>query len=136
MKALDTNVLVRFLVQDDREQARVAQQALQAAEDCRGELLVPVVVTLELLWVLESAYGIPRARVVQAVLELLNMPVLRFEHADALRSALAATSAGSADLADLVIGHCARSLGCVAVLSFDRKAARTGLFELLGKSSA
>lgn len=60
MKAVDTNVLVRFLVQDDETQAQIATSLLNDAETLKQPLFVSNVVVLELMWVLRSVYRIAR----------------------------------------------------------------------------
>ena len=58
MIALDTNVLVRFLVKDDEQQAELVRVLFMEAEQRKEPLLVPLLVVLELIWVLESVYEI------------------------------------------------------------------------------
>ncbi len=60
MKALDTNVLVRFLVQDDEIQASKVDQLFASAEQGKETLFIPLLVVLELIWVLQSAYGVQK----------------------------------------------------------------------------
>ena len=73
MKAIDTNVLVRFLVQDDEKQAQIATQLLAEAETNKQPLFVSNVVVLELMWVLRSAYEVPRDEILGSLNELLSM---------------------------------------------------------------
>jgi predicted nucleic-acid-binding protein len=84
VKGIDTNILVRFLVGDDEDQAKKVYALFKKAESERKELLVPLLVVLELIWVLESVYETPRSEILDALRELLLLPVLNFEHRSAL----------------------------------------------------
>lgn len=131
MKGIDTNILVRFLVGDDETQARKVYDLFKKAEAARSELFVPLLVILELIWVLESVYAIPRHEILDALRELLLMPVLNVEHRPALHHFIHAAQESKYDLSDLLIAHAAKAQGCEAVMTFDRKAARFALFELV-----
>ncbi len=131
MTALDTNVLVRFLVRDDERQARIVLARFRRAESGRERLWVPLVVTLELLWVLDSAYDFDRDEILDALARLRHMAILAFEAEDVVDRTLAGGRGARMDLADLVIGHAARAQGSDTTLTFDRRAARSDLFELL-----
>ena len=129
MKALDTNVLVRFLVADDATQAGKVRRLFEKAERTRDCFLVTTVVTLELIWVLTAVYDFSRVEVLQAIDLLTQMPILEFEGHDRVRQLIQLGRSSSADLPDLVIGLAARAHGCKSTLTFDRKLTRTGLFE-------
>ena len=130
MKAIDTNILVRFLVGDDELQAKTAYNLFKKAEAEKKELFVPLLVMLELIWVLESVYDISRAEVLAAINELLLMPILKFEQQAALQQCIYAAQRNNYGLADLLIAHSAKAQRCETVLTFDRKASKYNLFEL------
>lgn len=129
--ALDTNVLVRFLVRDDEAQARLAYQRLKQAEANRETLFVSLLVTLETIWVLESAYRYSRNQILDALGALLTMSVLEFENMTVLQSLLAQARATTADLSDLLIALHAQACGCAHTVTFDKSAAHHPLFQLL-----
>ena len=131
MKGLDTNVLVRLLVGDDAGQTQRVASLLQSAERAGESFFVPSLVLLELIWVLDSAYGCTRAEVLEALERLTMMPVLRIDNLDAVHRAIALGRKGKQGIADLLIGCCAVAGGCTSVLTFDRGAARHELFERL-----
>ena len=133
MKAIDTNVLVRFLVNDDPAQAQQARQLFSAAEQQRVIYFVPLLVVLESIWVLESAYQVGRNELIEAFSDLLLLPVLEFEQREAVQAMLQAARTGSLDLPDLLIAKSALRNGCECVVTFDRKAARNDAFELLAR---
>ena len=129
MKALDTNVLVRFLVNDDQKQAQQVYQLLKQAENQREPPFVPLLVVLELFWVLESVYDLSRDEILEALDDLLMMPVLELEARSALQGFQREAQTIQADLSDLLIAHSAKVSGCQVTLSFDRKALRSPLFQ-------
>jgi predicted nucleic-acid-binding protein len=131
VKAIDTNVLVRFLVNDDRAQAEQVRQLFATAEQHREAFYVPLLVLLETIWVLESAYQIQRADLIETLGELLLMPVLQFEQREAVQAMLAVAGDTNLDLPDVLIEQSALHIGCDSVLTFDQKAARGAGFELL-----
>lgn len=131
MKALDTNVLVRFLVQDDNKQVKVVNQLFEKAEIEKKNLYVTQLVVLELIWVLESVYKVPRNAILHSLNELLSMPVLNFEKQAILRAFITSASNNNFDLSDLLIGQAAISADCETTLTFDKKAAKSGYFKQL-----
>ncbi len=131
MKAIDTNVLVRFLVNDDPAQAEQVRQLFADAEQQRAVLFLPLLVLLETIWVLESAYEVQRPDLIDALDDLLLLPILQFEQRDAVQATLAMATTHCVDLPDMLIAQSARKSGCEQVLTFDRKAARSDVFELL-----
>ncbi len=131
MKALDTNVLIRFLVNDDEKQARIVRDLFKRAEAEQYSLFVPLPVALELIWVLESVYDISRQDILDALQKLLLMPVLSFDAQEVLQHLIQSARNGSEDLVDLLIAHAAIQSGCSSVLTFDKKASGFQLFHLL-----
>jgi predicted nucleic-acid-binding protein len=129
--ALDTNVLVRFLVQDDPEQARLAGEIIdQLTEDAPG--FVGREVLVELVWVLERAYRLGRAEIAGALDGLLASTELVIEGTDQVGPALELYRNDGFGFADLMIAAAARRAGAREVVTFDRKAARLSGVRLLG----
>ena len=131
MKALDTNVLVRFLVRDDARQANLVRRVFNAAEKNSETLLVPLLVVLEVFWVLESVYEIPRNEILDAIHELILMPILEFESRSVILNAISQARKSRMDISDLLIAHSARDSGCESVLTFDKRASDSAPFERL-----
>jgi len=131
MIALDTNVIVRFLVRDDEKQAKAAYKCLKQAEKDRERLFIPLVVLLETIWVLESAYDKSRADVLDAIQDMRRMTVLEFEKDEVVERVLTDGRNSKADLADILIAHSAQSCGCDAGITFDKGAAKLSFFSLL-----
>lgn len=132
MIALDTNVLVRFLVQDDTDQARIAGDIFDQLTDAEPGF-VSREVLIELVWVLERAYGYGRAQIAGALDGLLSSTELRIEAGDDVGSALDLYRNDGFGFADLMIAAAARRAGAAELVTFDRKAARLlGVRLLLG----
>ncbi len=123
MIGLDTNVLVRFLVQDDPGQGALARGLLErCTEDRPG--FVGREVLVELVWVLERAYGFARGKVADALDGLLSAEELELETPEAVAVAAEGYRTGGADFADLMIAAAAQRAGCETLYTFDRRAAR------------
>lgn len=131
MKAIDTNVLVRFLVNDDQAQAQLVRRYLQSAEKQRGTLFVPLLVVLETIWVLDFAYGIERDEIIAVMSDLLLLPILEFENRQVVQKVISSAADKRFDLPDLLIAEAAHMAGCQTVLTLDKKAAKSELFELM-----
>ena len=129
MKALDTNVLVRFLIKDDVEQANIVIERFQQVELSKDLLFVPILVVLETIWVLESVYEVAREDVLSALRHLISMPILTFESQGAIRRFLIAAHEINVDLSDLLIAQAAEASGCERVLTLDKRALKAELFE-------
>ena len=130
MLALDPNVLVRYLAQDDARQSaaatRLIEQRLGPAE--RG--FVSLVALLETVWVMESRYGADAALVSDILTDLLDAAALEVQDAGAVRAALQRYRKGGVDLHDCLIVSLAE-LRKARVVTFDAKAARRLGMELL-----
>ncbi len=131
MIGLDTNVLVRYMTQDDPAQAAAATRLIE--EQCTRDEpgFVDRVALCETIWVLESVYRYPKKQVAEAIEHLLRIDVFRVEDVDAAWCALRAWRTGKADFADHLIGEIDRRAGCTRTLTFDRTAASIPGFALL-----
>ena len=131
MKGLDTNVLVRYLVQDDEIQGRKAAQLVDEATSKGEPLFVNLIVLCEAVWVLESAYGYSKPEIMDTIDRLLSTVELEIEDRDVARLALADSRERNVDFADGAIGRRNRSLNCDVTLTFDRSLKRLETFALL-----
>ena len=124
MAALDTNILVRYLVQDDAEQFSKAQQLI-AQSLANGEtLFVPVTVLIELEWVLRSRYALPKPVLLSTIASLLSAAELAIDQESAIEAALIAYQGGNADFSDCVHTALAHLAGQSPLWTLDVKAAR------------
>lgn len=128
MIAIDTNILVRYFVQDDPVQARLAEGLLIDRLTEREPGLVTVVALVEMIWVLERVYGVAETAVKDIILALLELPTVTVEQAEAVAEAV---SLRHGDLADRLI-HCTGAIqGCDRTLTFDHRFARLEGVDLL-----
>lgn len=131
MKALDTNILVRFLIQDDKQQAQTVETLLNQAENNKQSFYVTLLVVLELIWVMEAVYEVTREDILLSINELLSMPVLNFEKQKVVRQFISVAQTSRFDLSDLLIALSALQEGCDTTYTFDKKAAKFKFFEKL-----
>jgi len=123
MIGLDTNVLVRYLTQDDPEQAARAGRIIETCCTKYEPGLVSLIVLCELVWVFCGAYGYEKKLVIEVLEQILAISELQVEAEDTARSALAAFRQGPADFADYVIIVSNRAQGGTVTYSFDQKLA-------------
>lgn len=131
MIGLDTNVIVRYLAQDDPVQSAVATRVFEEWLSPSEPGFVASVALCEVAWVLARAYKTPRDKVGEPIQVLLEATELQVEHRNAAMRALARFRAGVADFSDCLIGEIAAEAGAKTTLSFDRKACRSELFTQL-----
>ena len=132
MIGLDTNILVRFLVQDDPSQSAAAQSLLSRCST-KEPGFVGREVLVELVWVLERAYGHSASRISATLIGLLEAEELVLEDPDDVVTAAVAYGSGVADFADHMIAAAAVRAGCQTLYTFDRKGARHNAVTLLVK---
>jgi predicted nucleic-acid-binding protein len=124
MPALDTNVLVRYVVQDDSGQLAAAKRLIGRCIAEGLSLFVPVTVTLELEWVLRAVFGYEKEDVLQALSNLFSAAELTFESERALEVALQLYRECSADFADCLHIALASEAGEQPLWTFDQAAAK------------
>jgi predicted nucleic-acid-binding protein len=129
--ALDTHVLVRFLVRDDEDQAMRARTLLKTCRGAGDDCLITNPVLCELEWVLESVYHASRSDVVAAVRMLQTTPPFMLEDAELLDRALMMYSKGKGDLSDYILGQIAIARGARTTYTFDRDLRSADGFTLL-----
>ena len=116
MRAIDTNVIVRFLTGDDPAQTAKARKLIEG-----GEIFVSTTVLLETEWVLRSGYGFASERLVQGLRDFAGLPGVTLEEPQLAARALDWADQGL-DFADAL--HLAGAQDCTVFMSFDRKLAK------------
>lgn len=116
MRAIDTNIVVRFLAQDDAQQAQQARRVFEA-----GDVFIGTTVALETEWVLRAGYGFSGSQVAEALRAIGGLPGVSLEDPAQLSQALDWLVEGM-DFADAL--HLARSADCSVFVTFDKKLAR------------
>ena len=127
---IDTNVLVRYLVQDDKLQASAANKILDRVSELNPAFINNIVMC-ETVWVLSRAYKYEKKLIVKAMEQILSTSGIEFENAEAVRKALRHYTNGSADFSDYLIAEINKENGAKTTYTFDRKAAGNSLFTLI-----
>ena len=123
MIGLDTNVLVRYLAQDDPKQSPKATRLIESfTADEPGYL--GIVSVVELVWVLTGCYGLSKTALCEVLETLLRAKGIMVAHPDIVWKALRLFRDGKADFADCLIERFAVDAGCSHTTTFDRQAAK------------
>ena len=129
MIGLDTNILVRYLTQDDPIQSPKAAEIIERRLTDENPGFVSIVVMVETVWVLERAYRLASLEIASAVERMLQTDVLVVENEQEVFSAMIALKDGQGSFADAVIAALGARAGCSYTLTFDRKVLRLPGFE-------
>lgn len=130
MIGLDTNILVRYLTQDDPIQSAKAREVIERRLTDENPGFVSIVAMAETVWVLERAYELTPDEIVRAVEQILQTDVLVVEDEQEVFTAMIALQKGQGTFADALIAALGAKSGCSRTLTFDRKALRLSGFEL------
>jgi predicted nucleic-acid-binding protein len=128
---LDTNVLVRYLTNDDLAQAKLVRETVELAEREGEKLFISVIVLCELCWVLSYTYGQAKDELLAVLDGLLLTSVFEIERLPQVTVALHRYRQGRAGFADYLIGEIAETAGCSETVTFDRKLKGSPGFRLL-----
>lgn len=124
MIGLDTNVLVRYLAQDDPVQSRIATEVIEQRLTEENPGYVSTVVITETAWVLERAYDLGDVEIAACIERLLQTDVLVVESEQEVFTAMIFLREGRGSFTDCLILTLAKKAGCSTILTFDRKALR------------
>ena len=130
MIGLDTNVLARYLSQDDPTQSARASALIDSFTP-ENPGFIPLVSLVELVWVMQSCYQAKKVEIVQILQTLLGTRELIVENAETAIKALRVYSGSKADFSDCLIERSANKAGCDYCVSFDTNAIRDAGFQKL-----
>lgn len=130
MIGLDTNILVRYLTQDDPIQSAKATQILERRLTEENPGFVSIVAMVETVWVLERAYDLTARQIAAAVERILQIDVLVVQNEPEIFMAAIALKDGRGPFADALIAALGTKANCSVTLTFDRKALRISGFKL------
>jgi predicted nucleic-acid-binding protein len=128
---LDTNILVRFLTQDDEKQAAVVDDVVRQAIEEGEVLYIDDVVMCELVWVLRISYRFDKATIAGTLEQMLGTGLFTFADRELLLHALTAYRDGSGDFSDQVIGYRNSKAGCETTMTFDQALRESEAFSIL-----
>jgi predicted nucleic-acid-binding protein len=123
MIGLDTNVLVRYIMQDDPKQSPKATRLIESL-DSNNPGYITLVTVVELYWVMTSNYELSADQVCQAIEAMLRTKQLVIERSDQVMRALRVFAGGKADFADCLIERTAAASGCTKTMTFDMGATK------------
>ena len=129
MIGLDTNILARYLAQDDPVQSAKATQIIEKRLSEENPGFISIVTMVEAVWVLDRAYHLRADEIAAAVERILQTDVLVVEHEQEVFTAMIAMKEGQGSFADAVIAGLGAKAGCACTLTFDQKALRLVGFE-------
>jgi len=130
MIGLDTNVVVRYLAQDDPVQSPLATHLIEFRLSEENPGFISVVAIVETVWVLDRAYGLADHEIAATLERVLQADTLVVEHEQEVFTATMALKEGTGSFSDALIGALGTRAGCSCTLTFDKTALRLPGFEL------
>ena len=131
MIGLDTNVVIRYVTQDEPRQAAAVNRLFEKTLSAENPGFVAAITLCEIAWVLADCYGASKAHIRDVIAGLLGSKQIVVESAELAWRALRVWENSSADFSDALIGQVASAHGAGKVLTFDKAAAKLGGFELV-----
>ena len=128
MIGFDTNVIVRYLTQDDPVQSPKATELIERGLTEQDPGFVSVVAMAETAWVLERVYGRTAEEIAAVIERMLEVEVLVVESEQEVFTAMIAVKEGRGSFADALIGALGARAGCSHTVTFDQKALRLTAF--------
>ena len=136
MIGLDTNILVRYLAQDDPMQSPIATDIMEFRVTEEDPGFISVVAMVETVWVLDRAYALAASEIAAALERILQADTLVVESEQEVFQATMALKEGSGSFADALIGALGAQAGCARTVTFDKSASKLPGFELVGLAGA
>ena len=119
MIALDTNVIVRYIVQDDKKQSKKSAEIIEGELSQENRGFISSIVLCEVLWVLARAYKQPKSKLLEVIRVIFETDVFELEHRSEVWRAYVAYAKGKADFSDYLIDEIGRSAGADKTVTFD-----------------
>lgn len=131
MIGLDTNILVRYITQDDPDQSEKAADEIEKGLSAEHIFYIADIVMCELVWVLETAYGYDRREIIPVLENILRTKQFQFENKDLLWQALADYQNTNGGFVGHLIGRAGQRAGCLETLTFDTGLKNNPVFRVL-----
>ena len=131
MIGLDTNIIVRYLTQDDPDQSRKASLEIEKGLSDGLMFFISDIVVCELVWVLETAYEYERREIIPVLENILRTKQFQFENKDLLWKSLTDYRNKKGDFADHLIGHVGYKSGCQDTITFDAELKNNPIFRVV-----
>jgi len=130
---LDTNVLVRYLAQDDKAQAAAATDLIENEFSKNSPGYLNHITLCEIVWVLKKCYKVTKPKLIEIIEGLMSAKQLLIEDVALVWKALKMYESNNIDFSDALISNINTDAGCVYTVTFDKQAAKLKGFESLGK---
>ena len=127
MIGLDTNVVIRYLTQDDPKQSAIANRIIEQELTEKNQGYITLISLIEIAWVLESCYEQTKDDLINVLGLLLTIKQISIEKTDLVYLALKRFRTGTADFSDALITLVSEDAGCKRIISFDKKAVTVGM---------
>ena len=127
MIGLDTNVIIRYLAQDDDKQSAAATQIIETQLNENKQGFISLIVLVEIIWVLKSCYMQTKTELYPIVENILGTKQFMVEQSGRAYKALRIWKNGNGDYSDALIAVISRDNKCTNTLTFDKKAASVGM---------
>ena len=127
MIGVDTNVLVRYLVQDDPAQSQRAIQFFEQEVSSTMPAFVPLIVLIETCWVLQRAYRVSKTELLDLIEQLMTTSEIVIENRAVVERATRRAAKTQCGIADAIIAASAEHADCDRTVTFDRRAVRAGM---------
>lgn len=127
MIGLDTNVVIRYLTQDDPKQSAIANRIIEQELTEKNQGYITLISLIEIAWVLESCYEQTKDDLINVLDLLLTIKQISIEKTDLVYLALKRFRTGTADFSDALITLVCEDAGCKRIISFDKKAVTVGM---------
>ena len=131
MIGVDTNVLVRYITQDDEYQADAATKFIENCCSAGDKIFINHIVICELVWVLKKCYKLPKPKTINTIEFILKIAQFSIENPQIIWQALSDYRKGPADFADYMVSRTNKFYGCDETVTFDQKAGKSKGFTLL-----
>jgi predicted nucleic-acid-binding protein len=131
MIGLDTNILVRYIVQDDPLQSKHATEFVENHCSVSAPGFINLIVLCELVWVLGRAYGYKKEIITEVIKQILTTKEFMVENSENAWKALNEFLNGKADFSDYIIGYINKNVGCEFTITLDKLASQNKSFKFL-----
>jgi predicted nucleic-acid-binding protein len=131
MIGIDTNILVRYLTEDDKAQSEISAKLIAEHSGKEASIFINNIVLCELIWVLEFGYKYSKPQIIMLLKEMLGTIEFAFEDHEMLWQVVMEYEIVSADFSDILIGKLNVKGGCLWTATFDKKAAKIDRFKIL-----
>ena len=131
MIGIDTNILIRYLTQDDKEQATLAEKIINKHISKSQSIFINNIVMCELVWVLARGYKYKKEQIVSVVQQILSTVEFSFEKQNILWETLEEYEQKNLDFSDALIARLNQTYSCETTFTFDESASKCSEFELL-----